>query len=253
MISAEEAYSKHRESFSSIPADKMKTPNMARDDVLGEAEELKIVALEDVEVLVKASCPGKYIKTLDERIGAYSHASSVWENSEFEKSEARKQWLEEEQPAYDLKGDFLHDLGHALRNKPDQLQYLKKITAGYGKRDLVMDFKDGAVLARNNIESLEAINFDMNRIDAAEALHDKLSNLRAKSTMSPEELKELKTAAYQAYTYLQEAVAEIRVNGQHVFWKDPERLDLYKSDHYQRIGKTRTKEEGTENVTETTV
>ena len=253
MISAEEAYNKHLESFSAVPAEKMKTPNMARDDVIGESEELKIVSLEDEEVLVKASCPRKYIKTLDERIGAYSHASSVWENSEFAKSEARKQWLEEEKSAYDLKGDFLHDLGHALRNKPDQLQYLKKITAGHGKRDLVMDFKDGAVLARNNIESLEEISFDLNRIDKAEAFHEKLSNLLSESTMSPEELEELKTAAYQTYTYLQEAVAEIRINGQHVFWKDPERLYLYKSDHYQRIGKTRTKEEETENVTETTV
>lgn len=253
MISAEEAYNKHLESFSAIPNDKTKTPHMARDDIIGEAEELKIAALEDEEVLVKASCPREYIKTLDERIGAFSHASSVWENSEFAKSESKKQWLEEEKRAYDIKKEFLHELGHALRNNPDQLQYLKKITAGHGKRDLVMDFKDGAVLGKKNIKALEAIGFDLNRLDEAEALHDKLSNLLSEATMSPEELEELKTNAYLAFTYLAEAVSEIRANGQHVFWKDPERLDLYKSDHYQKIGKTRTKEEKTENVTETNV
>ena len=68
--------------------------------------------------------------------------------------------------------------------------------------------------------------------------------------MSPGELEELKTLAYQAFTYLQEAVSEIRENGQHVFWKDENRLDLYKSDHYQRIGKTRNKEDVNENVSE---
>ena len=252
MISAEEAYNKHLPEFSAIPKDKIKTPNMARDDVMGEAEELKIVALEDEEVLVKASCPRKFIKTLDERIGAYAHASSVWENSEFTKSEARKKWLEMEGPAYDIKEELLHDLAHALRNSPDQQKYLKKITAGHGKRDLVMDFKDGAVLGRNNKEALQAINFDLKRLDDADAMHDTLSNLLAESSMSPSELEELKTRAYQAYTYLQEAVAEIRINGQHVFWKDPERLDLYKSDHYQRIGKTRIKEEQGEVVSEPT-
>ncbi|GAG27695.1 unnamed protein product [marine sediment metagenome] len=56
-----------------------------------------------------------------------------------------------------------------------------------------MDFKDGAVLGKKNIEALEAINFDLNRLDVAEALHDKLSNLLSESTMSPKELEELKT------------------------------------------------------------
>jgi hypothetical protein len=123
--------------------------------------------------------------------------------------------------------------------------------------DLVMDFKDGATLGRNNIKALKAINFDLNRLDEAEAMHDRLSNLRSASSMSPADLQELKILAFQAFTYLWQAVAEIRVNGQHVFWKDPERLDLYKSDHYQRVGRIRRKsdetEEETEAVSETSV
>ena len=202
-------------------------------------------------MLVKASCPRKFIKTLDERVGTYAHASSVWENSEFIKSEARKKWLEIEKPAYDLKEELLHDMAHALRNNPAEMEYLSKITVGHGKRDLVLDFKDAAVLGRKNKDDLEAINFEFTRLDEAEKMHDNLSNIRADAEMNPSELEELKTKAYQAYTYLQEAVAEIRINGQHVFWKNPERLDLYKSDHYQRIGKTRIKEEQNENVAET--
>ena len=45
MISSEEAYNKHLPEFSAIPEEKIKTPSMARDDVIGEAEELKVVAL----------------------------------------------------------------------------------------------------------------------------------------------------------------------------------------------------------------
>lgn len=251
MISAKEAYNKHFCEFSVIPREDLLSMHMARRDVIGEAEELKIVSTEDMEVLVKASCPRVYIETLDERIGAYAHASSIWENSEFDTSEARKEWLGVEGPAFDKKSQLLHDMKHGLRNEPDQLRYLKKITKGGGNLDLVMDFKDAATLGRKNLPALSAVNFDLSRLDDAEATYDKLSDLRSASNMSPADLEELKILAFQAFTYLQEAVAEIRINGQHVFWKDPERLDLYKSDHYQRVGKIRTKNEESETVTET--
>jgi hypothetical protein len=243
MLSAEEAYNKHLKTFSAISADKIKTPKMARVDVIGEAEELKVAALEDKDALVKAGCPKEFINTLDERIGAYSHASSVWENSEFAKSEAKKQWMEEEKPAYEFKEQLLHALSHGLRGNPGELKYVKKISAGHGRRDLVLDFKDIAVLGKRNAQALSAIGFDPADLDRAEALHEKLSNLLSEAGMDSEELTELKTLAYQAYTFLEEAVAEIRENGRYVFWKDEERLDLYKSDHYRKIGKTKNREE----------
>jgi len=252
MLSAEEAYKKHVETFSAIPADKIKTPKMARVDVIGEAEELKVAALEDREALVKAGCPEKFITTLDERIGAYAHASSVWENSEFTKSDAKKLWMEEEPVAYDFKERLLHALSHALRGNPEELKYVRKISAGHGRRDLVLDFKDIAVLGKRNTDALSAIGFDPADLDKAETLHEKLSNLLSEANMSPAELEDRKTLAYQAFTYLQEAVAEIRANGQYVFWKDEERLNLYKSDYYQNIGKTKTREEEKEEVLEQT-
>jgi hypothetical protein len=241
MFSSEEAYNKHLPKFSSIPNQDIKTPKMARDDVIGESEELKITAHEDEEVLDRAGCPRKFIRTLDERIGAFAHASSVYENSEFTKTEAKKQWLEMEGPAHDLKWDIIHDFRHALRRNPDELKYVEKIAEGQGRRDLVLDFKDIAVLGKRNQGALEAIHFDTARLVEAESLHDRLSNLLSEANMSPEEVEDLKTLTWQAYTYLQEAVSEIRENGQYVFWKNPERLDLYKSDHFQRIGKIEKK------------
>lgn len=252
MLSAQESYNKHFAAFSAIPPDKIKTPRMPRIDIMGEAEELKLAAQEDKEALVKAGCPEEYITTLDERIGAYAHASSIWENSEFAKSDAKRQWIQEEDGAYTFKERLLHGLNHALRENPDELKYVKKISAGHGKRDLVMDLKDISVLGRRNIDALSAIGFDPADIDKADALYEKLSNLLSEANMSPGELEELKTLAYQAYTYLQEAVAEIRTNGQYVFWKDEARLNLYKSEYYQQVGKTKKSVEPDEVPTEVT-
>jgi len=252
MLSAQESYNKHFAAFSAIPPDKIKTPRMPRIDVMGEAEELKLAAQEDREALVKAGCPEEYITTLDERIGAYAHASSIWENSEFAKSEAKKRWIEEEGGAHDFKERLLHVLNHALRENPEELKYVKKIAAGHGKRDLVMDLKDISVLGRRNIDALSAIGFDPAEIEKAEALYEKFSNLLSEANMNSDEMEELKTLAYQAYTYLQEAVAEIRTNGQYVFWKDEARLNLYKSEHYQKIGKPKTSVKPDEVPTEVT-
>ena len=252
MLSAEESYNKHLASFSAIPAHEIKTPRMPRIDVIGEAEELKLAATEDRDALVKAGCREEFITTLDERIGAYAHASSIWENSEFMKSDAKRQWIEEEGGAYRFKDNLLHSLSHALRENSDELKYVKKISAGHGRRDLVVDLKDIAVLCKRNVPALRAIGFDVADIDKAEALHDRLSDLLSQANMSSGELEELKTLAYQAYTYLQEAVAEIRVNGQYVFWKDEARLNLYKSEYYQQVRKTKTTVVSEENPVEVT-
>lgn len=246
MLTAEEAYCRHLPTFSALPPEAIKTPKMARDDVIGEAEELKLAAQEDHDALVAAGCPEEFITTLEERIGAYSHSSSMWENSEYMKSEALIQWLEKEKQAYDFKEYLLHALNHALRNNPEELKYVKKIAAGSGRRDLTLDFKDIEVLGRRHEQALSAIGFDLTDLDKAAALHDTLSDLLSKANMTPKDLTALKTLAHQAYTFLQEAVSEIRVNGQFVFWKDEERLNLYKSDHYQKIGKIKSQEK--ENV-----
>jgi len=239
MISAEEAFKKHGKSFTCITEKEIMAPRMPREDVIGEAEELKLAALADVEALVKAGCPRDYVTTLDERIGAYAHASSLWENFEFEKTDAKKQWLVEEGPAYEFKAELLHELQHALRKNPAELKYVSKISAGSGRRDLVVDLKDITVLGKKNEDALKAIGFDVTKLDEASALHEKLSDLLSAANMNPEKLEELKTQAYQAYTFLQQAIAEIRANGQYAFWKNENRLNLYKSDHYQSIGKNR--------------
>ena len=246
MISAENAYNNQRDTFTTIPTSSLLTPKMSRDDTIGEAEELKIVALEDKDVLVQAGCPAEFIDSLEERIGAYAHASSIWENSEFEKSESKKLWIEKEGPAYDFKYELLHNLRFALRKDADALKYVSKISEGRGKRDLVVDLLDIAVLGKQHSAALDAIGFDAANLDKAKAMHDELSDLLSSANMNPDDLAELKTQSYQAYTYLQEAVSEIREIGQFVFWKDPVRLDLYKSDYYQGVGKIKNKIEVSE-------
>ena len=241
MISSEGAYTKHFDTFTAIQEKDTETPKMPREDVIGEAEELKVTAFEDNVALIDASIDPKYIKTIDERIGAYSHASSLHETSLYAKSDALQKWKELEDEAYEFKWELIHALRFAVRKNPDQLKLVKKIAEGRGRRDLSVDFKDINVLGRKNKEALTEINFDFSKLEKAGKMHDSLCDLLADANTTPEEIAEAKTAAYQAYTWLKEAVDEIREYGQFRFWKDEDRLNRYKSDYYQGIPKMKKK------------
>ena len=74
-------------------------------------------------------------------------------------------------------------------------------------------------------------------------MHDELSDLLAEANTCSEESNEAKIIAYQAHTWLREAITEIREYGQFCFRNDEERINMYKSGSYQnRSQKTKPQE-----------
>lgn len=239
MISSKEAYEIHLKTVTAIPLEDIEKPKMARDDTIGEAEELCVTAKQDKERLVGKGLDPGIIEQLDERIGVYAHASSLFENALFEKSAAKQQWTAMEKDAYAFKWEMIHNFKFALRKEPDQLKLVGQISKGRGRRDLVLDFKDLEVLGQKNRPALEKINFDFSALAKSAKLHDELSNLLAESNTSEAVVDKNKLIAHQAYTWLKQAVDEIREYGQFCFWKDPLKLSQYQSGHYQSVGKTK--------------
>jgi len=45
----------------------------------------------------------------------------------------------------------------------------------------------------------------------------------------------------KAYTYMKQAVDEIRECGKFVFWRNPDRLKGYMSDHWRKINQEKAK------------
>ncbi len=236
MMSSEESYNANLKKIRGISDNDIVMPKMRREDIIGESEELKVAALADREGLIGVGLNPEFIDSLDERIGAYSFASSLHETSVFKKSDSMEEWKSQEKDAYSFKSDMIQVLRFALRKDPEQLNLVKKISQGYGRRDLVNDFIDIYTLGKKNEEALKAINFDFPLLDRAKELHDQLSNLLADANMSPDEIDQTKKTAYQAYTWLYEALNEIREYGQFCFRNDAEKQEKYKSDFHQQIG-----------------
>ncbi|NJO70194.1 MAG: hypothetical protein HC830_13740 [Bacteroidetes bacterium] len=120
------------------------------------------------------------------------------------------------------------------RKHPDLLRIVKKIAEGAGHADMIQDLFDAAVLGEENPEPLKAINFDMQLLTQAQALARQMSKLLAKANgaqLADNKQKELRD---KAYTYMKQAVDEIRTHGHYVFWRNPEKEKGYTCNYTKR-------------------
>jgi hypothetical protein len=122
----------------------------------------------------------------------------------------------------------------AYRKQPDVKGRVQAIAEGSGDADMIQDLSDLAVHGKNNPGPLAEIKFDMKLLDEAASKSDELASLLATARGEKATDSEIKVARDQAYTYLKEAVDEVREFGQHVFWRDPTRLTGYASAYKRR-------------------
>ncbi len=239
MKNANESFEKLRPVIEAIPDENVVTPTMAAADVIGEAEELLNVATEDRDMLIKGGLKSEYIDTLTDRIGAYAVAESEYNAVAFDKSDAKKEWVKIEPEAVDLKGTLIHYLRFVFKQNrmAEELKSLGEIAKGKGRRDLMLDLMDLNKLAKKHIGLLATVGMEASLVEDANSMFEKLRTLLGDLNAEPEEVELRKNLVRKAYTYLWESVDSIREFGQFIFWKDENRADLYRSDHYQNIGK----------------
>lgn len=201
---------------------------------LQEAEDLGEWCLADQEKLVKAGLDWNLVTDLPLRIGACRHIQGLWQKEYKSVEAAQKEWSEKSPAAYDLRDDLLHHCFHAYRNIPDLLRKTQKIAEGAGNADMIQDLSDLSVLGKANPEPLTKVNVDMGLFDLAETTSTEMADLLAKSNGARLTDNKLKITRDKAYTYMKEAVDEIRHHGQYVFWRNEERKKGYASRFLQR-------------------
>lgn len=211
-------------------------PFMPVDIYLQEAENLYHWAKDDETQLQKAGI-GEYINDLPIRAGACREAQAIWNNSQNSKEEAEKIWKVESPKAYELRDELLHTFRFAFRKQDDLLIVVSKIAEGNGHADMIQDLNELAILGSSNIKLLQQINFDQNKLQIARTTSDEMANLLGIVNGDRLNKDENLIIRNKAYTYLKEAVDEIRECGKYVFWKNTDRLKGYKSAYLSRMNK----------------
>lgn len=234
-------YNSKLQHIKSIANEDITTPSIPVDIYLQESEDLYHWAMQDIEQLQRAGISVDFLKDLPIRTGACREAQSIWNNSKSTKDDAEKLWKEKAPAAYDLRDELLHTFRFAYRKYDDILNAVSKIAEGFGHADMLQDLNELAKLGLANQQPLQAINFDINKLNIAAQTSDEMANLLGIVNGDRMVTDESMIIRNKAYTYLKLSVDEIRECGKYVFWKNPDRLKGYKSAYLSRKNKKNNK------------
>lgn len=221
-----------------IPNDSIKKPYMPMLNYIEEAEGLCRTSRKDLEKLAAAGLAEDFINDTAARAGACREAQTRWGNELEQKKDAQLEWKGTQEMAYELRDRLLHVFRFAFRNDPVLLKRVREIDEGSSHADMVQDLNDLADLGKKFSQYFQSFDFDPAELDKAAEMSDKVGELLAIANGERREYSEAKLIRDKAYTYLNEAVEEIRQCGKYIFWKDARKLAMYASDYQRKLRKS---------------
>ena len=216
-------------------------PNIPIDVFVQEAENLYHWCLDDQDALARVGLDWNLVTTLPIRAGACREAQSLWIKERNIRQDAEQAWKDEAPAAFDLRDQLIHDFRFAFRKSEGLLSRVEEIAQGDTNSDMVQDLNDLATLGKANSDLLTPITFDLDKLDLAATISDRMGDLLGATNGERKEVSEAMVIRDKAYTYLKLAVDEIRECGKFAFWRTPERLKGYFSDHWQKANAARAK------------
>lgn len=235
-------YNQKLEAIQAIPDEEAQVPTIPVDVYLQEAENLYHWSRDDQEQLATIGITSEQIEDLPVRTGACRETQSIWFKDRYSQQEAQRDWSRLSPQTYDLRNELLHTFRYAYRKDLVILGRISAIAEGDGHADMIQDLNDLAVLGRENQAPLEAIGFDLSKLDLAATKADEMGNLLGLANGDKADQNQSKLLRDKAYTYLKELVDEIRDAGKYLFWRNPQRYQGYIS-HYRKNRRSTTADE----------
>ncbi len=219
--------------------EQIKTPSIPESVFVQEAEDQKAWAEQDKETLVAHGLDWAFVESIPTRAGALREAQSVWMREFKSREEAEKEWIEKSPDAFELRDSLLDAFRYGFRKNDDLLTNVAVIAEGNSREDMIQDLNDLAVLGRENTTLLEAINLDLAKLELAAQTADAMAELLAGAKGEIGNDSEELDMRNRAYTYLKEAVDEIRACGKYAFSGDADRLKGYRSEFVHKLNQKR--------------
>jgi len=216
------------------------TPNIPIDVFVQESENLYHWCLPDRSALTGAGLAAGLIDNLPVRSGACREAQSLWVKERNTRQEAEQQWKDEAPAAFDLRDELVHAFRYAFRNNPVLLARVDEIAQGDTNADMVQDLNDLSKLGKANLALVTAVGVAPEKLDQAADTSDRMGDLLGAVNGERETDNEAMVIHDKAFTYLKQAVDEIRNCGKYVFWRTPDRLKGYFSDHWRKANAAKT-------------
>ena len=229
--------------LNSLPAEESANLYIPVETAIQEAGDLYRRCKLDKEELLKGKLDWSLVEDIEIRIGALQQSQSQWQAKFRNYQVCQEEWKITAPLAYKLRSELLHYLRHALRDIPIELAKVRRISEGNSQVEMIQDLSDLAELGKIHSAELEALNFDLSKLDEAREKARNLTKLLSEVRGAYKETSPFIELRNKAYTHLKEAVDEIREVGQFVFWEDSKKLKLYSSEFIRKKGKTQNKKE----------
>lgn len=235
--SNKESYNALYDTFIALPVREHLLMNIPLEEIVAEVETLVVVSRQDRDKLVDAGMNPECIDTLQARVCAFDYIASYYNELLDRENKARNEWLEKSIQAYALKQRLLFALGVAFWNDLALLKHVKEIEESREIGDIHTDLLAIYLLGNRRPDLLQANNFDFAELDKAKASQEKLSDILARIIIIQGKLSEVRKIRDCAYTYLRQAMNEIKEYGQFICNDNPYRQKVYISDFWQRLFK----------------
>jgi len=232
-------YNTKLKEIAAIADDDVKQPNMPISEAVQETEDLAVWCEADKDKLIKAGLDWSFVIDLPVRGGACRYAQSIWKRDSKTSEEAEKEWKTKSPVAYDHRDVMLHDFTFAFRADTELIAKVQTIREGGSRADMLQDLSDLNVLGKANLNLLKAIGFDMKKLSQAAEMADDLSAVLALANGEDGNDGNIKELRDKAYTYMKQAIDEIRTTGQYVFWRDEDRKKGYVSAYQKQLNQRR--------------
>jgi hypothetical protein len=217
------------EELRSDTAPKAKLPDLPVSIVLQEAMNLYDWCRNDKEKLVKAGLDWKLAEDLPVRAAALSSLETTWTSERNTTKDCQKEWKAALPLALTMRNELVRHLFFAFRLKPNAYAKVQRIAKGHGHEDMIQDLIELSTVGRKHQTELERVGIDLSILDKAWKASFDLGDLLARVNGVVHESSKSQELRNKAYYHLKEAIEEVRLVGQYVFWNDEERRRGYMS------------------------
>jgi len=207
------------------------SPNSPVAVALQEAEDLAVWCQPDKSSLEAAGLSWELVTGLPLRANMCRVFQSQWQKEYQSQEESQRVWGNRSPSAYSLRDELVHHQLYAYRNIPDLLLKVQRIAQGLGHAGMIQNLSDLSVLGKANPAPLVKISFDMTLLDQAEVQSAEMAKLLAKNNGDKMSVSASRVLRDKAYTYMKQAVDEIRQCGQYVFYRNEKRKKGYTSQY----------------------
>ncbi|WP_321515996.1 hypothetical protein [Marinifilum fragile] len=236
----------HLEEINAVPEENIKYCDIPYWIFIGEVESLHSRAKQDLPMLLAFNFDATKLDRMLSLTGAMRTAQANWETKQTLKQVAVENWRKEAPIMYELHDELIDFMEFAFRNHEDLLNRLSAIKEGDSKADTIQDMASLSVLGKDNVELLTAVNFEVEKLDAAAVIADRMGTLLGEVNGKMYFEDDIKLTRDRCYTLLREVVDEVRNYGKFVFRKNHEKrqgyISKYKRQRMTAYRKTKTEE-----------